>query len=260
MIKGSKGSFTPEHFVGKIKARNAARRKPWRNYLKRLAVETAAVSGREKWRKLGVVWDDGRNYANHYSPFFSFALSKFLRTNVTDMAGGVANLVGKPTIQVLEDGVGRGAFLSEFKPILWKLGLKAQTTGLYVERKNPRLEKARGQIDELQRGLAEYYVPKKKFDLFVSLAGSIQETLPAHQVNKILKFASAMNPRGLMLVGLVRGSFDFRFDFQVAKVKRVLMEEGFRAEVYKVPSEVTPGVTLPNYVLVAQRGRLRGSK
>ncbi len=135
--------------------------------------------------------------------------------------------------------------------------MKAQTTGLYVERKNPRLERVRGQIDELHRGLAEYYVPKKKFDLFISLAGSIQETLSAHQVNQILKFASAMNPRGLMLVGLVRGSFDFRFGYRVAKVKRTLRGEGFRAEMYKVPQEVTPGATLPNYVLVVQRGQAR---
>ncbi len=101
----------------KIKARNAKRKKSWRRYLKKLAIETAAVSGKEKWRKLGVVWDDSRNYANHYSPFFSFALSKFLRTNVSDMASGVTNLVRKPTIQVLEDGVGRGAFLTEFNVV-----------------------------------------------------------------------------------------------------------------------------------------------
>jgi|GEM_PF-1872779 len=247
--------FTPEHYVQRIRERNLRKPRQWRGYLKGLAVETRAISGREKSLKSGFVWDDGRNYADHYNPFFSFALSRFLHTNVTDMAKGVAGAIMKPKLHVLEDGVGRGAFLSELKPVLHTLGVRTHTTGLYVEKTNARLEKARAKIDELHRGLAEHYIPRKKIDLFISLSGSIQETLPAHQMNHILKFASAVNPGGMMLVGLVRGRLDIGFDIMLVRLKQTLRREGFRTEAYKIPNSIIPGVTLPNYALVAQRRR-----
>lgn len=256
MIRGSKGSFTPEYFVQKIKERNGENPMRWRMHLRKLAAETRTASSIKRALRSNGVWIDNRTYS-HYNTLFSFALSRFLGIKVADLAQGISSIVKKPSVRVLEDGMGAGYFLSEFKPMLEKLGVKAHTVGLHAERKNVRMDRQRGKIDELVRGLAEYYVPKGKFDLVVSLSGSVYYSERHNQADHVLKFASTLNEGGLMLVGISPMGGIIPFRARMVRVRYELWQEGFKTGLYKTPRELPLGFMLPEYVLVAQRESTR---
>jgi len=255
------GQLKPELFVRKIKRRNARNKDEWRSYLKRLAKYTTHVSGNYFTRSRHRTWVQDRLYGMHYEPVFTFALKRFYKRPVYDLANELAAL-GKKNLTVLEDGAGQGIFLSDLRTNLRKLGITPRLIGLHAERRNPRLfaRKKIKDIDELNRGLAEYFVPKKPVDVIFSLFGSIYYTPKMHEVDHILKFASSLKPGGIMLAGvdsIVAATFTRstkREELQrLIQVKKVLTPRGFKVRVYGVPPHLLLGRSLPEFVLVVKR-------
>lgn len=82
-----------------------------------------------------------------------------------------------------------------------KKGIETETTALTLHGNTALSErKAGGKIDKIVRGHAELFVPKKPFDVIISVFGSTTYTHPSARKEQLLKFAQSLGRGGIMLV------------------------------------------------------------
>jgi hypothetical protein len=120
---------------------------------------------------------------------------------------------GRRAVNVLDDGCGKGIFLSELKVALLERHVWSVTTGLTLAPNKELKEKAGISIDHVHVGRAEKFAPTEKYDLAWSMLGAINYMPPALRREHTLKLAHSLSPKGLMVVG-----FDYsavrRFDLE----------------------------------------------
>ncbi len=148
-------------------------------------------------------WIFTRGLRAHYDPLFCKGLqSAGFGSNILDALKNIPR--GKnEKIVVLEDGPGVGNFLSDLKKELNTAGIPSKTVALaanHIEDLRNRL--VAGEIDELHEGFSEDQVPKEKsIHAYFAVQSSPSYTIPQFRKDLLLKYAYALKPGGLMLIG-----------------------------------------------------------
>ena len=238
----------PSAQVSRIKRWFQKNPKKWQRYLERI-----------KEKELRDTWGSTRGYNHFYNPFFGSGLAKFfnkgLQLSIEDALLMIQRAKGQP-LRIVEDGPGKGIFLSQLKAILAKKGVKTITTGLAF-RNNPELKDAlkAGRIDCVENGPAELFVPKKPVDAIFSLCGSLYYVEQEVGVRHLLKFAYCLKKGGLLMVGGINLS-----EKKISLVKKTLERTGFKVGIYERPSEFPQYPYMPPDILIAQRMNIFSNK
>lgn len=163
------------------------------------------------------IWKNDRTYHRHYNPFFSQVLSGFFNAgnemSIAEAFAIVAKENGSGTkkhpFTIIDDGAGKGLALAELKEEMKKYGVETKTIALTLA-PNEHLESARksGKINQVISGPAEFFLPKKSVDAIISLAGSIQHTIPVLTKDHFLKFAYSLKRGGVLMM-----SFHINFHY-----------------------------------------------
>ena len=236
-------------------------------YAKRIAGKMKIAPGRaEHFRDLETKslrggWNSSRGYTA-YNDLFGGLLGNFFgepRMNLESALARLAETRGKRGITIVDDGAGRGDFLSQIKRRLEGKGLKARAIALtlHTNKELRALEKNKV-IDKVVEGKAEEYLPAKEADAIFSLYGSISYAMPAIRKDHLLKFATSLGKGGFMCVGFALekglsaspiGKRRMQIETEMMGVERAFEKRGFRAKFYGPINEWD----LPNWVLIAQR-------
>jgi|GEM_PF-1905167 len=169
-----------------------------------------------------------------------------------------ANKNNKKIIKVLDDGAGRGVFLTSLKE-MWATFVKndptspkLKTTAIVLDEND--LHKAK--MDNVFVGDVCDYIPKEKFDFIFSVFGGFAHSTPQLQREILLKH----------LYSLEKGGYGFFGFFSEHKKEytdiftRKLNQMGFDAKYYTFKQENNPGINsiiikenLPKEYLVVKR-------
>ena len=164
----------------------------------------------------------------------------------------------KKVMKVLDDGAGRGVFLSDLKE-MWETFRKMDT-------KNPKLETTaivlnkkdlkRAKIDKVYVGDVSKYVPKEKFDFIFSVFGGFAHSTPHLQREILLKHLYSLEKGGYGFFGFFS---EHKKEYADAFTKK-LSKMGFEAKYHNFKKENNPGMNviligenLPREYLVVKR-------
>ena len=202
----------------------------------------------EKWRKeLGYLWrfnayrtelsfEMNRTYKAHYEPVFSQHLSQFFGyKKVIPFANLVRTLTKGKTLTVLEDGAGKGNFLGTLSEEMKRQKIPLHSTALALT-PEPELDKLKheGKIDSVIYGRAELFTPKKKYNLIVSMFGSLIYVPQELRALQFMKYANSLEKGGVMLVGFSAAKILFKNpQKELAQIIRTLTKHGFKAQVFQ---------------------------
>jgi hypothetical protein len=247
----------PKRHVERIKKAVKKRPKAWRMSQEKLSWHAFREHPLKRTR-----WESQRSYTKHYNPYFGPALARFLgKRPSTSLADCIASLQkGSSPIRILDDGAGKGLALASLKKKLSQKGVQTETTALTFE-SDPGLEarQRKGRIDRLVKGRAEFFMPKKPFDLILSLYGSLWYSPRFVAKDHLLKFATSLEKGGILMVG-ISPIFNFKSTAMlrdnpekvVQGIVRALEKRGFKARVFERPETVFKE-NLPHQILVVQR-------
>jgi len=168
--------------------------------------------------------------------------------NIEDALLKIPRKKGKP-LRIIEDGPGKGIFLSQIKHLLTKKGIKSITTGLAF-RNNSKLKAAlkAGEIDYIKTGPAELFVPKEPVDAIFSMCGSLNYAKEGMEITHLMKFAQCLKKGGLMMIG---GTNLKSKDLNV--VKKTLERKGFKVRDYDLMAKFNGPPYMPPTALIIQR-------
>ena len=179
-MRRMKGS---EYHVRRVKKAMKAQPEVWARRFRKIEERASARA----WREGRAFWD-----------------YRVLLESVLPNRSIIGTLVGmrkRRPLRILEDGAGKGIAAAELKSELAKKGIKSEVIGLSLTKEAELLEReSRGEIDRVVVGKAELFVPKKPFDLILSVTGSTTHTLPSARKDHLLKFAHSLSRGGVMLV------------------------------------------------------------
>lgn len=233
----------PDYFVGTVRRLARRNKLSWSGYVRDLAGRSMRLS-RYKRAPRGEGWAEERTYNLHYVHQFRHALETFFGSRKKGDLVSILSSKRKKQVNVLEDGPGKGTAMKQFREKLEKKGVTPYIVGVHVERRNPWLEKrkAQGVFDELHHGLAEHYVPTRKFDCIISFFGSVFHAPKFVQAEHIKKFAFSLNRGGIFVAAIhaspVLNSTEVEKQVlgrRIKQVERFLKPLGFKVGLYATP-------------------------
>lgn len=151
----------------------------------------------------------------------------------------------KKTLQVLDDGAGKGNFLAELKKMLINLKIPCNTTA--VSFSDRISEKNKPIIDNVILGDALNLDINKKYDLITSFYGSIHYSMPELRDEIMKKYIFSLNKKGIAIFRF--SEFKKEPGAKSLEWMRLLEKVGFSVtEIIENPKE-----NITNHIMLIQR-------
>ena len=139
-------------------------------------------------------------------------------------------------LKILDNGAGKGVFLSMLKEKLNLAGIDSHVTAVSLhDVEHLKSLKKTSFIDEVVEVPSEFYIPKQKFHAIFDLFGGLTYTISEFRKDTLIKLALSLEKGGLMMVG-------FEYDFNPHQVSTIT--KGFSPKTKTRRSPSSYGSTL----------------
>jgi 2-polyprenyl-3-methyl-5-hydroxy-6-metoxy-1,4-benzoquinol methylase len=108
----------------------------------------------------------------------------------------------KREISILDEGAGFTRFLKEIKELFEKKGKTIETSAISL---TPGIKKENtSHLNYLYKQKVQTFVPKKEYDVIISVFGGIHYNIKELDKNTVLKLAHSLSKNGVMFIGVNR--------------------------------------------------------
>jgi len=213
------------------------------------------ITGENDYR----IYSRNRGYPEYNNMIKYLELGEELKNKpILDIIGEYSIKNKKKVIRVLDDGAGRGVFLTDLKEMwetyrkIGRISSELKTTAIVLNKKDLN----RAKIDNVYEGDVSEYLPKEKYDFIFSVFGGFAHSTSYLQREILLKHLFSLEKGGYGFFGFFTEHKRRYTDIFVKKLNKM----GFQAEYhnYKISWDVEKRTklveeNLPKEYLIVKR-------